>query len=114
SGSVLRIAVPRASGIDAELAVYAFSILIATLIQFLLPLPWLRGRDGRLQVVIDWRDPGVRQTLVLMVPITISFGVITLNAVVDTFFAARLIDRFHAVSAIGAAFRLYMLPQGMF
>jgi putative peptidoglycan lipid II flippase len=110
----LVIGVPRASGIDGELYVYAFSILIATFIQFLLPLPWLRGRDGTLQVVIDWRDPGVRQTLVLMVPITISLGLINLNAVVDTFFAARLIDRFHAVSAINAAFRLYMLPQGMF
>ena len=110
----LVIGVPRVSGIDAELYVYAFSILVATVIQFLLPLPWLRGRDGSLQVVIDWRDPGVRQTLVLMVPITISLGLINLNAVVDTFFAARLIDRFHAVSAISAAFRLYMLPQGMF
>ena len=49
-----------------------------------------------------------------MVPITIGLGLINLNAVVDTFFAARLIDRFHAVSAINAAFRLYMLPQGMF
>jgi putative peptidoglycan lipid II flippase len=110
----LVIGVPRADGFDTKLYVYAFSILIATLIQFLLPLPWLRGRDGRLQVVIDWRDPAVRQTLVLMVPITIGLGLINFNAVVDTFFAARLIDRFHAVSAINAAFRLYMLPQGMF
>ena len=59
----LVIGVPRADGISAQLYVYAFSILIATVIQFLLPLPWLRGRDGRLQVVIDWRDPAVRQTL---------------------------------------------------
>ena len=59
----LVIGVPRANGISAELYVYAFSILIATVIQFLLPLPWLRGRDGQLQVVIDWRDPAVRQTL---------------------------------------------------
>ena len=110
----LVIGVPRANGISAELYVYAFSILIATVIQFLLPLPWLRGRDGRLQVVIDWRDPAVRQTLVLMVPITIGLGLINFNAVVDTFFAARLIDRFQAPSAINAAFRLYMLPQGMF
>ena len=110
----LVIGVPRADGISAQLYVYAFSILIATVIQFLLPLPWLRGRDGRLQVVIDWRDPAVRQTLVLMVPITIGLGLINFNAVVDTFFAARLIDRFHAPSAINAAFRLYMLPQGMF
>ena len=110
----LVIGVPRAHGINAQLYVYAFSILIATVIQFLLPLPWLRGRDGRLQVVIDWRDPAVRQTLVLMVPITIGLGLINFNAVVDTFFAARFIDRFHAPSAINAAFRLYMLPQGMF
>src|SRR3954465_11156653 len=110
----LVIGVPRADGISAQLYVYAFSILIATLIQFLLPLPWLRGRDGHLQVVIDWRDPAVRRTLVLMVPITIGLGLINFNAVVDNFFAARLIDKFHAPSAINAAFRLYMLPQGMF
>jgi putative peptidoglycan lipid II flippase len=49
-----------------------------------------------------------------MVPITIGLGLINFNAVVDTFFAARLIDKNHAPSAINAAFRLYMLPQGMF
>jgi putative peptidoglycan lipid II flippase len=110
----LVIGVPQANGRKDELYVYAFSILVATIIQFLLPLPWLRGRDGHLQVVIDWRDPAVKRTLVLMVPITIGLGLINFNAVVDTFFAARLIDRFHAPSAINAAFRLYMLPQGMF
>ena len=87
----LVVGIPRVNGIDDELYVYAFSILVATVIQFLLPLPWLRGRDGRLEVVIDWRDPAVRRTLVLMVPITIGLGLININAVVDTFFAARLI-----------------------
>ena len=110
----LLIGIPHVHGIDKELYVYAFSILIATVIQFLLPIPWLRGLDGRLHVVIDWRDPAVRQTFVLMVPITIGLGLINFNTVVDTFFAARLIDKFHAPSAINAAFRLYMLPQGMF
>ena len=110
----LLIGIPHVNGTDHELYVYAFSILVATVIQFLLPIPWLRGRDGRLQVVIDWRDPAVRRTLVLMVPITIGLGLINFNAVVDTFFAARLIDKNHAPSAINAAFRLYMLPQGMF
>src|SRR5262249_6243713 len=66
------------------------------------------------QMVIDIRDPAVRRTLVLMVPITIGLGLININAVVDTFFASRFIDRFQAPSAINAAFRLYMLPQGMF
>jgi putative peptidoglycan lipid II flippase len=110
----LLIGIPHVSGEDHELYVYAVSILIATLIQLLLPIPWLRGRDGRLHVVIDWRDPAVKRTLVLMVPITIGLGLINFNALVDTFFAARLIDKNHAPSAINAAFRLYMLPQGMF
>jgi putative peptidoglycan lipid II flippase len=110
----LVIGVPRADGTDAKLYVYAGSIVAGTLIQLLLPLPWLRGRDDRLRLVIDWRDPAVRRTLVLMLPISIGLGLININAVVDTFFAARLIDRDQAPSAINAAFRLYMLPQGMF
>ncbi len=52
------------SGIDHEALRLRGSIVVATLIQFLLPMPWLRGRDGHLHVVIDWRDPAVRRTLV--------------------------------------------------
>jgi putative peptidoglycan lipid II flippase len=110
----LLIGVPRADSIDAQLYVYAFSILIATILQFLLPLPWLRGRDDRLHVVIDWRDPAVLRTFKLMVPITLGLGLINFNAFVDTIFAARLLDKYQAPSSINAAFRLYIFPQGMF
>jgi putative peptidoglycan lipid II flippase len=110
----LAAGVPYAHGIDAKLYVYAISILVGTLIQVLLPIPWLRGKDGRLQLVLDWRDPAVRQVFVLMVPVTISLGLINFNAVVDTFFASRLIDPNLAPNAIDKAFRIYMLPQGMF
>ena len=110
----LLVGVPRADSIDAQLYVYAFSILIATVLQFLLPLPWLRGRDDRLHVVIDWRDPAVLRTFKLMVPITLGLGLINFNAFVDTIFAARLLDKYQAPSSINAAFRLYIFPQGMF
>jgi len=110
----LVIGVPRADGTEAKLYVYAASILVATIIQTLLPIPWLRGRDDRLHMVLDWRDPAVRRVFVLMLPISIGLGLININAVVDTFFAARFIDKDQAPSAINAAFRLYMLPQGMF
>src|SRR5262245_42853744 len=106
--------VPRADSESAKLYVYAFSILIATLIQLFLPVPWLRNRDGRLQMVFDWRDPAVRRTLKLMLPITLGLGLINLNAFIDTIFAARLLDKFQAPSSINAAFRLYILPQGIF
>ena len=49
-----------------------------------------------------------------MLPITIGLGLININAVVATFFAARFIDEDQGPSTINAAFRLYMLPQGMF
>jgi putative peptidoglycan lipid II flippase len=110
----LVLGVPHADTIDAKLYVYAVSIVIGTVIQVLLPLPWLRGRDGRLQMVLDWRDPAVRRVFVLMVPVTIGLGLINFNLVVDSIFASRLIDPELAPSAIDKAFRIYMLPQGMF
>jgi putative peptidoglycan lipid II flippase len=110
----LVLGVPHADSIDGKLYVYAVSIVIGTVIQVLLPLPWLRGLDGRLQVVLDWRDPAVRRVFSLMVPVTLGLGLINFNLVVDSLFASRLIDPNLAPSAIDKAFRIYMLPQGMF
>ncbi len=39
----LVLGVPRADTLDAKLYVYAVSIVIGTVIQVLLPLPWLYG-----------------------------------------------------------------------
>ena len=110
----LVIGVPRAGSEAAELYVYAGSIVVGTVIQLLLPLPWLAGRDGRLRPVIDWRDPAVRRVFTLMVPVSLGLGLINFNALVATFFAARYIDPEIAPTAIDKAFRIYMLPQGMF
>jgi putative peptidoglycan lipid II flippase len=46
--------------------------------------------------------------------VTLGIGLINFNAVVGTLFASRLIDPNVAPAAIDAAFRIYMLPQGMF
>ena len=110
----LIIGVPRAETMDAKLYVYAGSILVGTIIQVLLPIPWLRGRDDHLRVLIDWRDPAVWRVLRLMVPVTLSLGLINFNLVVNSAFASRLIDPNLSPTAIDRAFRLYMLPQGMF
>ncbi|MBA3842681.1 MAG: murein biosynthesis integral membrane protein MurJ [Actinobacteria bacterium] len=113
----LAIGVPQAGNSSAKLYVYAGSILVATFIQVLLPMPWLRGLDRgeeRLRVVIDWHDPAVKRVFKLMIPVTLGLGLINVNAVIDTFFAARLIDPDLAPTAIQKAFLIYMLPQGMF
>src|SRR5438128_5514967 len=110
----LVIGVPHAHALDTKLYVYAVSIVVGTVIQVLLPFPWLRGRDDRLRLVLDWRDPAVWRVLRLMLPVTLGLGLINFNAVVDSVFASRLIDPTLAPTAIDKAFRLYMLPQGIF
>ena len=110
----LVLGVPAANGEDAELYVYAGSIVLATLVQLLMPVPWLRGLDGRLRLAFDWRDPAVRRFLVLMLPVTLTLGLINVSTVIGTLFASRLIDPDLAPRAIDLAFRLYMLPQGIF
>ena len=113
----LVLGVPQAQTMSTKLYVYAFSILIATVIQVFLPLPWLRTLERgeeRLRIVFDWRDPAVKRVFKLMIPVTLGLGLINVNAVIDTFFASRFIDPELAPTAIQKAFLVYMLPQGMF
>ena len=110
----LALGAEHSSHKSTRLYFYAVAILVATVVQFLLPLPWLRGRDDRLRMVIDIHDPAVKRTFVLMLPVTIGLGLININAAVDQLFATHFLDPHEAPAAIVRAFRLYMLPQGMF
>jgi len=104
---------PHVHGTDHKLYVYAGSILAGTVVQVLLPIPWLRGLDGRLQMVIDWRDPAVKRVFKLMLPVTLGLGLINVNALIDGVIGGWLVSR-NAPSTIDGAFRIYMLPQGVF
>jgi putative peptidoglycan lipid II flippase len=110
----LVVGVPRVESAAGELYVYAGGVLGGTVIQAVTPVWWLRGRDGRIRAVVDLHDPAVKRVFVLMLPVTLGIGLINFNLLVNTFFAARYIDPELAPSAIDAAFRIYMLPQGMF
>jgi putative peptidoglycan lipid II flippase len=111
--SLLAIA-PRFESEEAQLYVYAGGVLAGTILQTITPVWWLRGRDGRIRAVLDLGDPAVRRVLVLMLPVTLGIGLINFNFVVNTFFASRFVDPQLAPSAIDAAFRMYMVPQGVF
>jgi putative peptidoglycan lipid II flippase len=110
----LLLGVPRIDDESGQLYLYAGVVVLGTFVQLLLPIPWLRRLDGRLTMAIDWRDPAVKRVLVLMLPVTLTIGLVNVNFLVDTLFASRLLDPELAPAAIDKAFRLYMLPQGIF
>ena len=87
-------------------------MLIGTVVQLLLPLPWLRRTGFRLVRSFDWRDERVLRVLKLMFPVTLGLGLINFNLSVDSIFATLISDE--APAAIDKAFRIYMLPQGVF
>lgn len=95
-------------------SVYAYAIawLVATVIQLLMIASDLRKVEFRLSFSLSWRDPRVRQVLILFVPVTISIGIINLDAFINAELGTLVSS--HAPSAINDAFRLYMLPQGVF
>ena len=95
-----------------QLYAYAIAILVATAVQFLLALAALRRIDFRLQVSIDWHDPRVRQVFMLMLPVMIGLGIVNLDQLINSVFGT-LVSK-EAPRAIDNAFRIYMLPQGLF
>ena len=97
---------------EDEIYAYAIGILAGTVVQFLLPLPWLRGRGGHLTVRIDCRDERVRRVLKLMLPVTIALGLINLSLLINSLFGTLVSPE--APAAIDKAFRIYQLPQGLF
>jgi putative peptidoglycan lipid II flippase len=91
---------------------YAIGVLGGTIVQLLLPIPWLRGRGGGITFTLDWRNEHVRRVLKLMLPVTIALGIVSLNLLVDSFFATFVSSE--APAAIDRAFRISQLPQGLF
>lgn len=108
---VLVVLEPLFHGQDRIYA-YAIGVLVGTLVQLLIPTWDLRHTPFHFSFSLDWRHPGVRRVLLLMLPVTISLGLINFNALINSFFGALLSEE--APAAIDKAFRLYQLPQGIF
>jgi putative peptidoglycan lipid II flippase len=111
--AVLVALAPAFSG-DDQIYAYAIGILVGTLIQLLIPAFDLRNTPFRFTRKIGrpFRDPQVRRVLVLMLPVTISLGLINFNLLINSFFGSLVSER--GPAAIDKAFRIYMLPQGIF
>jgi putative peptidoglycan lipid II flippase len=109
--ALLVVLKPHFHGPD-QLYAYAIAVLVATLVQLAMAVPVLRRLDFQFQRKIDLRNPRVKQVLALMLPVTLSLGLINFNMLINSSLGSAVSEG--APRAIDAAFRIYMLPQGMF
>ena len=97
---------------DDRLYAYAIGVVAGTVVQFAMAMPVL-GRIGfKLRISLDYRDPRIPRVLKLMFPVTIGLGLINVNLFINQLLGSLVSEQ--AGRAIDAAFRIYMLPQGMF
>jgi putative peptidoglycan lipid II flippase len=97
---------------DDQLYGYAVGVLVGTIVQLLIALPILRRVGFGFSRRISLRDERIKRVFVLMLPITISLGVINFDLYINSSLGTLVSEE--APRAIDAAFRVYMLPQGMF
>ena len=106
---------------EDEIYAYAIGVLVGTVVQLLIPAWDLRHTPYGLRRALlapfrvsraDWRDSKVRRVLILMLPVTISLGLINVNLLINSTVGFLVSDQ--APAAIDKAFRIYMLPQGIF
>jgi putative peptidoglycan lipid II flippase len=112
NGVIIASLVGLSPVLHTDIYAYAYGVLAGTVVQFLLPLPWLRGRGGRFALSFDFRNPRVLRVLKLMLPVTIALGLINLSLLINSLFGTLVSDQ--APAAIDKAFRIYQLPQGLF
>ena len=91
---------------------YAIGILVGTVVQLLIPAFDLRNTPFKFSLSFEWRNPGVRRVLLLMLPVTISLGLINFNLLINSLFGSLVSEE--GPAAIDKAFRIYQLPQGIF
>ena len=102
---------PRSTGNDRIYA-YAIGVLVGTVVQLLIPALDLRNTPFRFSLELRLAQPDVRRVLLLMLPVTISLGLINFNLLINSLFGSLVSDE--APAAIDKAFRIYQLPQGIF
>jgi putative peptidoglycan lipid II flippase len=95
-----------------KLYAYAIAWLAATVVQLLMVVAALGRIDFRLAFSFEWRDPRIRQVLLLFLPVTLSIGIVNLDIFINAGFGSLVGS--YAPAAINQAFRIYMLPQGIF
>jgi putative peptidoglycan lipid II flippase len=110
-----------------EIYAYAIGVVVGTVIQLAMLVYDLRNTPFgirrallspfRTRIAAAFGDADVRRVLLLMLPVTISLGLINVNLLINSFFGSLIPEpgvAEQAPAGIDKAFRIYMLPQGVF
>jgi putative peptidoglycan lipid II flippase len=95
-----------------EIYAYAIGVVVGTALQLGMVAYDLRNTPFKIWWVFDWDSVLVKRVLLLMLPVTLSLGLINFNLAVNSIFGSLVSNE--APAAIDKAFRIYMLPQGVF
>ncbi len=98
-----------------EIYAYAIGVVVGTALQLAMVAWDLRNTPFEFSRVFEWRSDLVKRVLILMLPVTISLGLINFNLAINGIFGSLVPGvSDQAPAAIDKAFRIYMLPQGVF
>ena len=97
---------------DPPVLALAWGVFFAGIVQLAFQIPFLFKAGLLTWPQINWRDPGVRRVLKLMVPALFGVSVVQLNLLLDTVFASFL--PVGSVSWLYYSDRLTFFPLGVF
>jgi len=112
--TIIAVVVALAPAFHGQNRIYAYAIgiLAGTVVQLAIPAFDLRNTPFKFEWSFEWRNRDVRRVLLLMLPVTISLGLINFNMLINSLFGSLVSEQ--SPAAIDKAFRVYQLPQGIF
>lgn len=96
----------------------AYGVVLGGALQMVWQFPSLRRAGFSFHLKWMWSHPGLREILLLMVPAIVGNAAVQVNVMVNTNFAAGIVDPLRGVdgpvSWLAYAFRFMQLPLGLF
>jgi putative peptidoglycan lipid II flippase len=96
----------------------AFGVVFGGLLQLGVQVPSLLRSGFRYRPHLSFKHPGLRHIFLLMGPAILGNSAVQINVLVNTYFAASIVDPLRGVNGpvswLGYAFRFMQLPIGLF
>ncbi len=90
----------------------AWGALVGGFLQLAVQLPLLWRVGYRFWLVLDFKDPGLRRIVKLMLPAVVGLSATQINIFINTFYASSCAQG--SISWLSYAYRLFHLPTGLF